>query len=106
MIVVGMLSGTSEEIAALDNPVLPAALARASSPAPLVRADERGLPSAAKEAVLTALLGASTWHGVPGVRPGATGSRTARVLGRISPGHGPLRLPEPAGPVDSLVVDP
>ena len=70
----------------MDNPTLRAALTAELGPMPLVRSDDRGLPSAAKEAVLTALLGALTWHGVPGVRPGATGSRTARVLGRISPG--------------------
>jgi anhydro-N-acetylmuramic acid kinase len=88
----------------MDNPALCAALATALGDVPLVRSDDRGLPSAAKEAVLTALLGALTWHGVPGVRPGATGSRTARVLGRISPGHAPLRLPEPVGAVHSLEV--
>jgi anhydro-N-acetylmuramic acid kinase len=88
----------------MDNPALRAALAAELGDVPLVRADDRGLPSGAKEAVLTALLGGLTWHGVPGVRPGATGSRTARVLGRISPGHAPLRLPEPVGVVDSLEV--
>jgi anhydro-N-acetylmuramic acid kinase len=88
----------------MDNPTLRAALAADLGDVPLVRSDDRGLPSAAKEAVLTALLGALTWHGVPGVRPGATGSRTARVLGRISPGHAPLRLPEPVGVLRSLEV--
>ncbi len=88
----------------MDNPTLRAALTAELGDVPLVRSDARGLPSGAKEAVLTALLGALTWHGVPGVRPGATGSRTARVLGRISPGHAPLRLPEPVGVVDSLEV--
>jgi anhydro-N-acetylmuramic acid kinase len=90
----------------MDNPTLRAALAAELGDVPLVRADDRGLPSGAKEAVLTALLGALTWHGVPGVRPGATGSRTMRVLGRISPGHAPLRLPEPAGEVHSLELLP
>ena len=88
----------------MDNPVLCAALAAELGEVPLVRADDRGLPSAAKEAVLTALLGALTWHGVPGVRPGVTGSRTARVLGRVSAGHAPLRLPEPVGAVHSLTI--
>jgi anhydro-N-acetylmuramic acid kinase len=42
-----------------------------------------------------------TWHGLPGVAAdgdggGVTGSRVRRVLGRISPGAQPLRLPEPA----------
>ena len=88
----------------MDNPTLRAALVAELGDVPLVRADDHGLPAAAKEAVLTALLGALTWHGVPGVRGGATGSRAARVLGRISPGHAPLRLPEPAGAVGSLEI--
>ena len=90
----------------MDNPTLRAALAAELGDLPLVRADDRGLPSGAKEAVLTALLGALTWHGVPGVRAGATGSRAARVLGRISPGHAPLRLPEPVGEIHSLEIRP
>ncbi|MCD2188282.1 anhydro-N-acetylmuramic acid kinase [Actinomycetospora soli] len=88
----------------MANPVLRAALAAALDPVPLVAAEERGLPSDAKEAVLTALLGALTWHGVPGVLPGATGSATPRVLGRLSSGHRPLRLPEPVAAVHALEV--
>ena len=42
-----------------------------------------------------ALLGFLTWHGVPGVPQGTTGAGVPRVLGRISPGDTPLRLPEP-----------
>ncbi len=88
----------------MANPTLRAALAAELAPVPLVSADERGLPADAKEAVLTALLGALTWHGVPGVLPGATGSRTPRVLGRISSGHRPLRLPEPVAAVHALEI--
>ncbi|MDL5156696.1 anhydro-N-acetylmuramic acid kinase [Actinomycetospora termitidis] len=88
----------------MANPVLRAAIAAELDPVPLVSADDRGLPSDAKEAVLTALLGALTWHGVPGVVPGATGSHTPRVLGRISSGHAPLRLPEPVPAVRALEV--
>jgi anhydro-N-acetylmuramic acid kinase len=88
----------------MHNPVLVDALRAALAPASLRRSDELGLPVDAKEAYLTALLGALSWHGVPGVRPGATGSRVPRVLGRFSPGHRPLRLPEPAGPVHALQV--
>ncbi len=86
------------------NPALMAALRRRLHPAALVASEARGLPSAAKEAVLFALLGFLTWHGVPGVAPGATGSATPRVLGCISPGNAPLRLPDPAGPPRALVI--
>ncbi|HEX4249557.1 MAG TPA: anhydro-N-acetylmuramic acid kinase, partial [Pseudonocardia sp.] len=90
----------------MHNPVLVGALRAALDPVPLRRSDELGLPVDTKEAYLTALLGALSWQGVPGVLPGATGSRTPRVLGRFSPGHRPLRLPEPAGPVHALHVTP
>jgi anhydro-N-acetylmuramic acid kinase len=88
----------------MRNPVLVEALRAALAPVPLRPSDELGLPVDGKEAYLTALLGALSWHGLPGVPPGATGSRAPRVLGRFSPGAGPLRLPEPAGPVRVLRV--
>ncbi len=86
------------------NPALMARLAARLGPTPLVTSEERGLPADGKEAYLFALLAFLTWHGVPGVVPGATGSRTPRLLGRISPGHGPLSLPAPAGPPGGLRI--
>lgn len=78
------------------NPTLMAALKRRLDPASLVTSDELGLPSSAKEAYLTALLGFLTWTGVPA---------TSRILGSITPGAQPLRLPEPApGAVTRLRV--
>ncbi len=79
------------------NPALMARLAARLDPIPLETSEERGLPADGKEAYLFALLGFLTWHGVPGVVPGATGSLVPRVLGRISPGDGPLVLPTPYG---------
>ncbi|MGX7824899.1 anhydro-N-acetylmuramic acid kinase [Actinokineospora sp. 24-640] len=75
------------------NPVLMAALADALAPATLTTTDELGLPAAAKEAYLTALLGYLAWHGMA-VDPG-TGAAGPRVHGSITPGAGPLRLPPP-----------
>jgi anhydro-N-acetylmuramic acid kinase len=77
------------------NPALLGALHRRLAPARLTTTAEHGIDPAAKEAYLMALLGFLTWHGVPGVPPGVTGAAMPRVLGRISPGHAPLRLPEP-----------
>lgn len=74
------------------NPVLMAALARRLDGVPLVISDVHGLPAHGKEAVLWALLGFLTWHGVPV----STGAHPARLLGRITPGAGPLVLPPPA----------
>lgn len=73
------------------NPVLMAALA---SRLDIVTSDELGMPSDAKEAYLTALLGFLTWQGIPANPP--TGAAGPRLLGSITPGRDPLRMPAPA----------
>ena len=85
------------------NPALMDSLRRALGPVALLTAEERGLPAAGKEAYLFALLGALTWHGIPGTVPGATGG-APRILGRISPGAGPLVLPEPRPAPTRMVI--
>ena len=87
------------------NPALMQALAAHLAPATLASSESLGLPSAAKEAYLFALLGFLTWHGVPGTVAGATGAAMPRVLGRISPGNGPLRLPQPHAAPRRLVIE-
>lgn len=84
------------------NPVLMAALADALAPAHLTTTEEVGMPAEAKESYLAALLGYLTWHGIA-VDPG-TGAAGPRVLGSITPGAGPLRLPEPAAAARSLRI--
>ena len=54
-----------------------------------------GIPTDLKEAFAFALMGWATWHGLPGNVPAATGAAGTRVLGSITPGATPLRLPEP-----------
>ncbi|MEP7021607.1 MAG: anhydro-N-acetylmuramic acid kinase [Pseudonocardiales bacterium] len=73
----------------------------------LRRSEEFGIPEQAKEAFAFAVLGFLTVHGLPGALPSATGARQARILGSITPGAGPLVLPEPAaaGPVRIRVLD-
>ncbi|MFI7120998.1 anhydro-N-acetylmuramic acid kinase [Amycolatopsis sp. NPDC049868] len=78
-----------------DNPALMAALTRNLPGTALKTSDDHGLPRAGKEAYLTILLGWLTWSGVPGNLPSATGARGHRLLGSITPGAGPLRLPAP-----------
>ena len=78
------------------NPVL---MARLESLAPGTRIrpmEEFGLPAQAKEAYLFALLGYLTVHGLPGTIASATGADAGSVLGSLTPGREPLRLPEPA----------
>jgi len=78
-----------------ENPVLMRALATHLPGTRLAVSDDFGLPRAAKEAYLTALLGWLTWHGIPASLPAATGARGARLLGSITPGAGPLTPPAP-----------
>lgn len=77
------------------NATLMNRLATLLRPATVRTTDTIGLDPSAKEAYLFALLGFLTWHGLPGVVPECTGARHATVAGRITPGSGPLRLPEP-----------
>jgi len=86
----------------MRNPVLVDSLRRR---VPLRRSDDLGLPADGKEAYLAALLGFLTWHGLPANVPAATGAAGPRVLGSITPGRGPLRLPAPVGgPVTGLRI--
>jgi anhydro-N-acetylmuramic acid kinase len=84
------------------NPVLMAALADALAPAELTTTDGLGIPADAKEAYLAALLGYLAWHGTA-VDPG-TGGAGPRVHGSLTPGAGPLRLPEPAARATALRI--
>jgi anhydro-N-acetylmuramic acid kinase len=91
--------GIAEVIASgggTDNPTLMKGLAERIAPARLRTIDDLGIPSAAKEAYAFAVLGFLTWHGLPGNVPSCTGARHPAVLGTITPGPGPLRLPAPA----------
>jgi anhydro-N-acetylmuramic acid kinase len=57
--------------------------------------DEFGLPAQAKEGYLFALLGYLSVHGLPGTIASATGARSGSILGSLTPGRAPLRLPDP-----------
>jgi anhydro-N-acetylmuramic acid kinase len=86
----------------VHNPVL---MARIASEAPEIcwrTSESLGVPVEAKEAYAFALLGFLTVHSVAGTEPRCTGARTPSILGTITPGAGPLRLPEPASPPRGL----
>lgn len=68
------------------NPALMAALRAELPGVAVLGSDELGVPSQAKEALAFAVLGWHTWHGLPGVLPGATGARHPSVLGSVTPG--------------------
>ncbi|MEU1012507.1 anhydro-N-acetylmuramic acid kinase [Streptomyces sp. NPDC005890] len=77
------------------NPVLMRLITEELPGVPVRPSDDLGLPSDAKEALAFAVLGFLTVHGLPGTHPSATGASRATLLGSITPGLAPLRLPEP-----------
>jgi anhydro-N-acetylmuramic acid kinase len=92
-------AGASEVVASgggIRNPTLMAMLRTALHDIPLRTSDDLGVPSAAKEAYAFAVLGFLTVHGLAGAVPACTGARHPSILGSITPGRRPLRLPEPA----------
>ncbi|MDX2815630.1 anhydro-N-acetylmuramic acid kinase [Streptomyces sp. PA03-5A] len=90
------------------NPVLMRMIAEELPGVTLRPSDDLGLPSDAKEALAFAVLGFLTVHGLPGTLTSGTGARRATVLGSITPGLAPLRLPEPAAQPPRLlrITDP
>jgi len=79
------------------NPVLMRALADRIPEVSIRLFDTLGIPEAAKEAYTFAVLGFLTFHGVPATIPSCTGAAHTSLLGSITPGAVPLRLPPPAG---------
>lgn len=78
------------------NATLMRRIAALAAPTTISLIDQYGLPAQAKEAYLFAVLGFLTMHGLPGTIPTATGAREPSLLGSITPGVRPLRLPEPS----------
>ena len=67
--------------------------------------DELGVGADEKEAYAFALLGFLTMHGLAGTVPSCTGAAGPSVLGSITPGGSPLRLPAPvAEPPTRLTI--
>jgi anhydro-N-acetylmuramic acid kinase len=87
------------------NPLIMAGLRAALPDVRIVLADEFGAPADSKEAILFALIGWCTLHGVAGVVAGGTGASAPRILGSITPGAGPLVLPEPVATVAALRLE-
>lgn len=86
------------------NPLILDGLRAALPQTEVVLADELGAPADSKEAILLALIGWCTMHGVPAIVPGGTGAREPRILGTITPGSGPLVMPQPVVGIDSLTL--
>src|SRR5690348_14090049 len=63
---------------------------------PMRRIDHLGMSAHGKEAYTMAIIGFLTVHGLPATIPSATGAATSSILGSLTPGVAPLRLPAPA----------
>jgi len=84
------------------NPLLVSGIRTALPGVEVVTTEDLSVPTDGKEAILFAVIGWCTLHGLPAIVPGGTGAREPRILGSITPGTGPLRLPEPAAPIRSI----
>jgi anhydro-N-acetylmuramic acid kinase len=84
------------------NPTLMAMLGAELPDVRFVPSVDLGAPRDAKEAIAFALIGWLTLHGLPATLPSCTGAREVRILGTITPGSGPLRLPPPAAAPKAL----
>ena len=86
------------------NPVLLARLAAlgAEHGIAVESSADRGIDPAFKESLMFAFLGYCSWHGVPFA---LARDAPARVLGRLSAGPAPLRLPEPLAAGTSVVIE-
>ena len=78
------------------NPTMLRMLAEEVPGTEVLTTDALGVPADAKEAIAFALFGWCTVHGLPATVASATGARGPRILGAITPGAAPLRLPQPA----------
>jgi anhydro-N-acetylmuramic acid kinase len=99
--------GVAEVIAAgggTRNPTLMRELERRLPGVPITTIDAYGVAEAAKEALIFALIGFLTVHGLPGSIASCTGASHATVLGSVAPGGVPLRLTPAAFAPTRLVV--
>ncbi|WP_232820165.1 anhydro-N-acetylmuramic acid kinase [Brachybacterium sp. YJGR34] len=93
----------------IRNPLLRERLAARLAPVPLRDADALGIPADGKEALLMALLGWLSAHGLPGTLERGdgtahTGAHRPVVLGSLTPPHALRELPVDPRPVRRLVL--
>jgi anhydro-N-acetylmuramic acid kinase len=75
------------------NPTLMAELRARLPGVPMRSIDDLGVPEAAKEALVFAVIGFLTLCGLPATIPSCTGAARPSVLGSVTPGRRPLPLP-------------
>jgi anhydro-N-acetylmuramic acid kinase len=89
------------------NPTLMGELERRLPGVTIGTIAEHGVAETAKEALVFALIGFLTVHGLPGVIASCTGAARATVLGSVVPGATPLSLAQdPVSPTGLVVRTP
>jgi anhydro-N-acetylmuramic acid kinase len=86
------------------NPALMGRIRALAAPARVTGFDELGMSAQGKEAYTMALIGFLTAHGLPATIPSATGAASGSILGSLTPGAAPLRLPAPARSYPSRIA--
>jgi anhydro-N-acetylmuramic acid kinase len=88
------------------NPTLMGELSRRLPGVAIEPFDVLGVSEAAKEALLFAVIGFLTVHGLPGTIPSCTGAGHASILGAILPGRAPVNLANGAAPSRLVIRTP
>ena len=86
------------------NPTLMGELTRRLPGLTIEPFDVLGVPEVAKEALLFAVIGFLTVHGIPGTIPSCTGAAHPSILGAIVPGRVPLSVASGADPPARLEI--
>jgi anhydro-N-acetylmuramic acid kinase len=86
------------------NPTLMGRIRALAAPAHVREFDDLGMSAQGKEAYVMAVIGFLTVHGLPATIPSATGAATASILGSVTPGARPLRLPARARSFPSRIT--
>ena len=88
----------------IRNPALMRRIRALTAPAHVREFDDLGMPAQGKEAYTMAVIGFLTVHGLPATIPSATGAASSSILGSLTPGAAPLRLPAPARSFPSRIT--
>ena len=88
----------------IRNPALMGRVRALTAPTRVSEFDELGMSAQGKEAYTMAVIGFLTVHGLPATIPSATGAANSSILGSLTPGAAPLRLPAPGRPFPSRIT--
>jgi anhydro-N-acetylmuramic acid kinase len=88
----------------IRNPALMGRIRALAAPGHISEFDDLGMSAQGKEAYTMAVIGFLAMHGLPATIPSATGAASSAILGSLTPGAAPLRLPAPARAFPSRIA--